>query len=55
VVDDSPQVLERAVDKGVMATGLLFPRNREYAGNGFRLFENLNEILSHIFSRDLDR
>ena len=35
VVDDSPKVLEKAVDKGVMAMGLLFPWNREYADNGF--------------------
>ena len=51
VVDDSPHVLEKAVNKGVMATGLLFPWNREFAGNGFRLFENLNEILEHILYR----
>ena len=50
VVDDAPQVLERAVGKGVMATGLLFPWNREYAKNGFRLFDNLDEILAHILS-----
>jgi hypothetical protein len=50
MVDDAPRVLERAVDKGVMATGLSFPWNREYAGNGFRLFENLNEILEHILN-----
>jgi hypothetical protein len=48
VVDDSPHVLEKAVDKGVMAVGLLFPWNREYADNGFMLFSNLNEILEHI-------
>jgi beta-phosphoglucomutase-like phosphatase (HAD superfamily) len=48
VVDDAPQVLEKAVDKGVMATGLLFPWNKEYADNGFRLFSNLNEILEYI-------
>jgi beta-phosphoglucomutase-like phosphatase (HAD superfamily) len=50
VVDDAPQVLERAVDRGVMATGLMFPWNRDYANNGFRLFENLNEILEHILN-----
>jgi hypothetical protein len=53
VVDDSPHVLEKAVDKGVMATGLLFPWNQDYADNGFRLFNNLNEILSHIINGDL--
>lgn len=48
VVDDAPVVLEKAVEKGVMATGLLFPWNKAYAGNAFRLFDNLNEILDYI-------
>jgi hypothetical protein len=30
VVDDAPHVLEKAVEKGVIATGLLFPWNRDY-------------------------
>jgi hypothetical protein len=51
VVDDAPQVLEKAVDKGVMATGLLFPWNRDFANNGLRLFNNLNDVLSHILNR----
>lgn len=51
VVDDYPQVLERAVESGARATGLLFPWNREYANNGFRLFNNLNDVLSHILER----
>lgn len=51
VVDDSPMVLEKAAQIGVMATGLLFPWNREYTENGFRLFNNLNEILEHILNR----
>jgi hypothetical protein len=55
VVDDSPHVLEKAVNKGVMATGLLFPWNRDYADNGFLLFNSLNKILEHILSRDSDR
>jgi hypothetical protein len=55
VVDVSPHVLGKAVDKGVMAVGLLFPWNREYADNGFMLFNSLNEILEHILNRDLDR
>ena len=55
VVDDAPQILEKAVQNGVVATGLLFPWNREYADNGFMLFGNLNEILSHILNRDLDK
>ena len=48
VVDDSPHVLENAVNKGVMAVGLLFPWNKEYADNGFLLFKSLDEILEHI-------
>ena len=52
VVDDSPHVLEKAVEKGVIATGLLFPWNREYADNSFNLFRNLNEILSYILKKD---
>jgi hypothetical protein len=55
VVDDSPHVLEKAVDKKIMATGLLFPWNRDYAENGFLLFDNLNEILEYILKRDLNR
>ena len=51
VVDDSPKVLEKAVENGVLAMGLLFPWNREYADNGFMLFSNLNEILSHILDK----
>jgi len=48
VVDDSPHVLEKAVEKGIMAAGLRFPWNRHYTNNGYTLLENLNEILSHI-------
>ncbi len=48
VVDDAPQVLEKAVESGALATGLLFPWNRAYNDNGFRLFDNLNKILDHI-------
>jgi hypothetical protein len=51
VVDDSPHVLEKAVDKGVMAVGLRFPWNRDYSDNGIILFSNLNEILEHILGR----
>lgn len=50
VVDDAPQVLEKAVESGAKATGLLFPWNRAYSNNGFRLCNSLNEILSHILS-----
>src|SRR5512135_1830050 len=48
VVDDAPMVLEKAVEKGVMATGLSFPWNREFADNGFKLFSDLNAVLRHI-------
>ncbi|MBM4146743.1 MAG: hypothetical protein FJ240_10820 [Nitrospira sp.] len=48
VVDDSPLVLEQAVVKGVMATGLLFPWNRLYSENGFILLNSLDEILEFI-------
>jgi hypothetical protein len=51
VVDDAPQVLEKAVENGALATGLLFPWNRAYSDNGFRLFDNLNKILDHILNR----
>jgi len=51
VVDDSPHVLEKAVENCVMATGLLFPWNQAYSDNGFRLFNNLNEILIHILEK----
>lgn len=48
VVDDSPFVLEKAVEKGVMASGLMFPWNRNNSNNGYRLFKTLNEVLGHI-------
>jgi len=48
VADDAPHVLEKAVEKGIMAAGLTFPWNRHYANNGYTLLENLNEILNHI-------
>lgn len=48
VVDDDPGVLERAVESGARAMGLLFPWNKAYANNGFRLFGNLDDVLSHI-------
>ncbi|HXW68278.1 MAG TPA: hypothetical protein VEJ88_01615 [Dissulfurispiraceae bacterium] len=51
VVDDAPQVLEKAVESGALATGLLFPWNRAYRDNGFRLCSNLNEILDGILKR----
>ena len=50
VVDDAPQILEKAVEAGIKAAGLLFPWNQAYSDNGFRLFNNLNDILSHILA-----
>lgn len=51
VVDDAPQVLERASERGALATGLLFPWNQAYAGNGFKLCNSLDEILEGILTR----
>jgi len=51
VVDDSPLVLEKAVAKGVMATGLLFPWNKLYSENGFILLNSLDEILEFILDQ----
>jgi len=48
VVDDLPRTLEKAVESGALGTGLLFPWNRAYAGNDFKLFQNLNEVLDYI-------
>ena len=50
VVDDAPEVLEKAVESGARAVGLLFPWNREYRNNGFRLYSSLDEILDHILN-----
>jgi len=51
VVDDHPAVLEKAIESGAKAMGLLFPWNRACSDNGFRLFDNLNSILDHILDR----
>jgi len=48
VVDDSPLTLEKAIENGALGTGLLFPWNRASVSNGFRLFQNLPEILDYI-------
>lgn len=48
VVDDAPRVLEKAVERGALATGLLFPWNRAYSNNGFRLCNSLDEVLDGI-------
>jgi hypothetical protein len=50
VVDDSPYTLEKAMESGVLGTGLLFPWNRPCADNGFRLFQNLHGVLRYILS-----
>ncbi len=50
VIDDAPQVLEKAVEAGAIATGLLFPWNMEYRDDGFKLYPNLNEILKNILN-----
>ena len=48
VVDDSPLTLEKAIESGALGAGLSFPWNRAYVSNGFRLFQNLNEVLDYI-------
>ncbi|MGC9977312.1 MAG: hypothetical protein ABSA46_18465 [Thermodesulfovibrionales bacterium] len=48
VVDDHPGVLEKAVENGAIATGLLFPWNQAYSNDRFKLFSNLDDILDCI-------
>ncbi len=48
VVDDSPLTLAKAIESGALGAGLLFPWNGAYSSNGFRLFQNLNEVLDYI-------
>jgi hypothetical protein len=48
VVDDAPPTLGKAMENGALGAGLLFPWNKAYAGNGFGLFANLNEVLDYI-------
>jgi len=52
VVDDSPHVLEKAAQSGALATGLLFPWNKAFSNNGFRLCSTLNDILAGILEHD---
>ena len=52
VVDDSPHVLEKAVEYGALATGLLFPWNKAYQNNGFRLLNNLDDILEEVLRHE---
>ncbi len=51
VVDDAPHTLEKAVAHKAIGAGLLFPWNRNYSGNGFGLFDNLNEVLEYVLKR----
>ena len=51
VVDDSPHVLEKAVEMRITAAGLLFPWNKLYSENGYVLFNNLDEILRFILDQ----
>ena len=44
------QVIEKAMKNGVRSAGLLFPWNRAYAGDGFRLFKNLDEVLDYVLT-----
>lgn len=56
VVDDAPPALEKAMENGALGTGLLFPWNNTFIGNGFRLFPNLKDVLAYIlesFSKDI--
>ena len=46
-VDDSPEILKTANEKGLLATGLEFPWNKEV---DIKLHPNLKEILSFLLS-----
>jgi len=50
VVDDAPYVLEKAVEKRIIASGLVFPWNKSNINNGYRLFSSLNEVLEYILN-----
>ena len=51
IVDDAPSTLEKAVQSGILAAGLLFPWNKICAGNGIGLFQDLNGVLGYILKR----
>jgi hypothetical protein len=55
VVDDAPQALEKAVASKAIGAGLLFPWNRDYAGNGFGLLNDLNEVMGYIRRHEENR
>ncbi len=48
VIDDSPYVLEKAIEKGIKVSGLSFPWNKTSQNNSLKLFNNLNGVLSFI-------
>jgi FMN phosphatase YigB (HAD superfamily) len=45
LVDDSPINLAKAVEAGILGTGLLFPWNER---SGFPLFKTLSEVLAYL-------
>ena len=47
-VDDAPYILEKASERGLIASGLLFPWNRSNGSNGYKLFEDLNQVLKYV-------
>lgn len=51
VVDDAPYILEQAAERGVTAAGLVFPWNKHFRNNGFKLCMNLDEVLRHILEQ----
>jgi FMN phosphatase YigB (HAD superfamily) len=50
VVDDSPNVLEKAIEKGILNAGLRFAWNRN---NGYKLFNDLKEVSDYIRSSNI--
>ena len=51
VVDDSPFVLDKAIEKGILAAGLKFAWNRDHGNNGYKLFNDLNEVSEYILKK----
>jgi len=50
VVDDAPYILQKAAEKGLKASGLSFPWNRQNGNNGYRLFHSHKQILKYILN-----
>ena len=48
LVDDSPVNLSKALETGILGTGLLFPWNEN---SGFPLFKTLSEVLRYLESK----